>query len=129
MDDQEVSPRLQQVDVVDDLRPPAVHVQDRLADQVLVHQEEARLVDEGRVPVAFGRLHENRVVVDLDHPVPRDELGRLAPAEFHVEAERLGIRIGHPEHEVRQAAEAAADLAGADGPLHQLREEVRLVVN
>ena len=49
VDDHHAALGLQQVDVVDHLGPAAVHVQDRLAHQVLVEQHPAGLVDEGRI--------------------------------------------------------------------------------
>ena len=104
--------RLQQVDVVDHLGPPAVHVQDRLAHQVLVEHQPAGLVDEGRILVAaFRRLDEDGVGIDLDQAVEGNELGRLAPAMFEVQADRFGIRLAEPEDDVRQFAQAVVDVA------------------
>ena len=72
VDDDHPALGLQQVDVVDHLGPPAVHVEDGLAHQVLVEQDPAGLVDEGRVRLAaFGRLDEDGVVLDLRPPCPR----------------------------------------------------------
>ena len=120
---------LQQVDVVDHLGPPAVHVEDRLAHQVLVEQQPAGLVDEGRILLAaLGRLDEDGVGVDLDQAVPRDELGGLAPAMFEVEAHGLGIRLAEPEDHVGQLAQAVVDLARQIGPVQQLRKIVEAEV-
>ena len=80
VDDDHAAARFQQMHVVDHLGAAAVHVEDRLAHQVLVEHDPAGLVDEGRILVAaLGRLDEDGVDVDLDDPVTGDQLGRLSP--------------------------------------------------
>ena len=68
-------------------------------------QHPARLVDEGRILVAAsGGWTKIGVVVDLDHAVPGDELGRLAPAVLEIDADGLGIRLAQAEDQVGQLA-------------------------
>ena len=54
MDDDHAALRFQQVDVVDHFGPPAVHVEDGLAHQVLVEQHPAGMIDEGRILLAVS---------------------------------------------------------------------------
>ena len=118
MNDDHAALRFEQMNVVDDFGAAAVHVEDGLAHQVLVQQHPAGMIDEGGILVAgVGRLDEDGVVVDLHHAIPGDELGRVAPAVFDVDADGLGIGLAERKHEVGQPSDAVLDLAGADGAI------------
>ena len=115
---------LQQVNVVDHLDPPAVHVQDRLAHQVLVDQQPARLVHERRVLLPLlGGQDKDRVLLDPHDSFPGDHLCRLAPSVADEDADGLGVRLGHLEDQVGQLADAEGPAALADPPVQQLGEE------
>ena len=115
VDDDHAALGFQQVDVVDHLGAAAVHVEDRLAHQVLVQQHPAGLIDEGGIAVAaLGRLDEDGVGVDLHHALPGNQFGRVAPAVLDIDARGLGIRLLEAKDQVGELAEAVADLARAD---------------
>jgi hypothetical protein len=110
----------EEADVVDDLDPAPVDVQDRSAHQVLVHHDPARLVHERRIQAARRRLHEHRIVFDLDDLVPRHELGGLVPAVVDEDPQRLGERLHVREDEIGHLADPVPDRPGHHGPLEQL---------
>ena len=94
-----------------------------------MHQDPAGLIDEGWIAIAgFGRLDEDRIILDANDPVPGDELVGLSPAVVDEDAEGFGIGLGQLEGQVAELADAVLDLAGTDGALEQAGEEEELVV-
>ena len=123
VNDDHAALRFEQMNVVDDFSAAAVHVQNRFAHQVLVQQHPTGMIDKGRIFIALGRrLDEDGVVVDLDDPIPRDKLGRVAPAVLDIDADGFGIGLAEAKHQVGHASDAVLDFAGADGAVQEIGE-------
>ena len=98
MDDDHSALGVEQLDVVYHLGAPAVHVENGPPHQVVVEEQPALLIDKGRIPSAAVRpVDENRVILNLDHLVPRNELVGLPATMFDVKAG--GVRVGFSEAE------------------------------
>src|SRR3974377_1858018 len=102
------------MNIIDHLDTPHVHFKDCPAHEVIVQQNPAWLIDEGWVPLGPSRDNKDRVILDPKDFLPRNKLGRLAPAVLYVNT--LGLRIGVLEgkRQICDLADAIPDLSRAD---------------
>ena len=127
MDNDHPALGIEELDIVHDLRAPAIHVENGAAHQVVVEEQPALLIDKRRIRRAvLVWRDENRVVIDFDHLVPGNELIRMAAAVLDVQPHRVRIGLGEVHHEVGQLPDLPVELAGADPATDQLREEDEL---
>lgn len=119
----------QEVNVIDDLYAPAVHIQNCLAHQVLIDKQPARLVHERRILLALLRRLDNYgILLELDDPVPGNQLAWFSPAVVDVYANGLRVRFSHTKYQVGEFSDFKGTTRLAHGPSENLGKEKGTVV-
>ena len=70
VDEEQMSFGFEQMNIIDHLSPPPIHIEDGTPHEMLVDKDPAGLIDEWRIRGAgLRRFHKDRILLNLDNPL------------------------------------------------------------